>query len=408
MSKGNMLLGHARGKVGSLVFSRNNGKQIVRAKAEVVANPQTDAQMIQRIFLNTIAQAYSNMSAIVDHSFEGVKKGQPSMSFFMQKNLKNLRERVSAQLAAGASREEIFSFTPIGTAILVPNNYLISKGTLPKVAVLDDNADASMKVTLSANTYAAMLADYGLERGDQLTFMAITGNSADDAAVSFCRVILDPRNADGTAADLSSALVADGAINLPSERNEGTFVTLTYADGHLSFGFGSTYMLASAVIVSRKANDGTWKRSTAYMTANESSAEVVYNLEYCLQMLKEGGISTMSNRYLNNAGTGSISSGTAPTEMVNVTATVGAGGGGTVSGGGSVPAGRPVTLTATPNEGKIVDNWRIDDEIVQQGGNTYTFTPTEDTDVVVIIGDPLPNGNSGDELPGGGGASDNG
>ena len=71
MSKGNMLLGHARGKVGSLVFSRANGKQIVRSRAEVVKNPRTEQQMVQRIMLNTIAQAYSQMKAITDHSFQG-------------------------------------------------------------------------------------------------------------------------------------------------------------------------------------------------------------------------------------------------------------------------------------------------------------------------------------------------
>lgn len=319
MAKGNMLLGQSRGKVGSLVFARQDGKQIVRARAEVVKNPQTKAQMIQRIFLNTIAQAYSHMSVITDHSFEGIPKGQKSMSFFMQKNLKALRERVSSEINAGAFDYEIFSFSPIGTSIFVPNNYLVSKGTLPSIAVLDNNADATMKIALSENTYAALISDYGLQRGDQITFVAMTGNSADTASLSFCRVILDPKTAEGADAPLSTPLIADGAINLPSPRNEGVFTSISFATNSLVFGFGSSYMMASAVIVSRKGEGDVWKRSTAYMKLNGSSAELTYDLETALNMLQNGGIGTLSTRYLNNAGTGALA---------NTGGTGGGGGGG--------------------------------------------------------------------------------
>lgn len=391
MSKGNMLLGHARGKVGSLVFSRANGKQIVRAKAEVVANPQTEAQMIQRIFLNTISQAYSGMSEIVDHSFEGVKAGQASMSFFMQKNLKRLRERVSAEIAGGAFNSEIFSFSPIGTSLLVPNDYLISKGTLPVVQVQDNNADDSMKVALSANTYAAIIADYGLQRGDQLTFVAMTGNSADDAVVSFCRVILDPRNADGTEAPLTSEFITNGAINLPSERNEGQFVTISFAGGALAFGFGSTYMLASAVIVSRKNEAGDWKRSTAYMTANESSAELKYNLQYCLDALAEGAFGTLNNRYLNNAGASRLAQD-GSVERVTISVTVDPANAGTVTGAGTYRVGDQVTLVAGPAQGGAAwGGWK------KQGASayistdqSYTFTAAEDLNLVAAY-DGIPD-----------------
>ena len=109
MSKGNMLLGHARGKVGSLVFSRANGKQIVRAKADVVANPQTEAQVIQRIMLNTVAQAYSKMASICDHSFQGVQKGAKSMSYFMKVNLNKLRQvNVSIDVPSLKAGDEVF------------------------------------------------------------------------------------------------------------------------------------------------------------------------------------------------------------------------------------------------------------------------------------------------------------
>lgn len=304
MSKGNMLLGHARGKVGSLVFSRSNGKQIVRAKADVVKNPQTEAQMIQRIFLNTIAQAYSAMQPIVDHSFEGLQKGQPCMSYFMKKNLKALRERVAQELASGAFKDEIFEFSPLGTDILVPNNYIISKGTLPKVAVVDAAADGYMAFALDTNTYQGVLDKYGLQRGDQLTFCVMQKNGSGEAEFKFARVILDPREAGGGEAPLSTAFVTGGAITKPNDRNEGSFTTLQFNSDKVEFGFDASYCIAAAIIVSRKNEDDSWLRSSAQMTANESSSERTYSLQYCLDAIEQGGIQTASTRYLNNAGVG--------------------------------------------------------------------------------------------------------
>lgn len=299
-----MLLGHARGKVGSLVFSRFNGQQVVRAKADVVKNPQTEAQMIQRIFLNTIAQAYSAMQPIVDHSFEGFQKGQACMSYFMKKNIKALRERVAQELASGSFKYEIFEFSPLGTDIFVPNNYIISKGTLPKVAVVDASADNYMAFALDTNTYQGVLDKYGLQRGDQLTFCVMQKNSNSEAEFKFARVILDPRETGGGEAPLSTVFVTGGAIAKPNDRNEGTFSTLQFNTDKVEFGFDADYCVAAAIIVSRKNEDDTWLRSSAQMTANESSSERTYSLQYCLDAIEQGGIQTASSRYLNNAGVG--------------------------------------------------------------------------------------------------------
>lgn len=302
MSKGNMLLGQARGKVGSLVFSRSNGNQVVRTRAEVVKNPQTQAQMIQRIFMNTISQAYSNMAAIVDHSFQGIEPGQASMNYFTSTNLKALRERVSQAISVGETFDTITSFSPIGTSILVPNGYLMSKGKLPTIPVVQADAEETMGISLSSNTYDAFIQEYGLQRGDQITFVGIFGNTPEDASFSFARIILDPRNPDGTQAEMSSAFVANGGVNLPSPRNEGTLVGLSYIDSKLKFGFGSAFLMGAAVIVSRQNTDGMWMRSKSYMTANDAFTPY-YNLQLALDALQKGGIGVMSPRYLNNAGT---------------------------------------------------------------------------------------------------------
>lgn len=303
-----MLLGHARGKVGSLVFSRSNGKQITRARAEVVKNPQTEAQMIQRIILNTVAQAYSNMSVITDHSFEGVQKGQKSMSYFMQKNMDALRKKIANEIAAGGDLNNVTAFVPVGSNIFAINDFEIAKGTLPQVGIiLNGIASTKAAIALSANTYQAVIDQYGLERGDQLTFVTTQGTTPENTKFYFVRVILDPQDSNGDAASLNSAFIDNGHINLPNPRNEGEFTALEFSTDKVLFGFSSQVLTGAAVIVSRKNNDGTWKRSNATLTTDDSRLAGLFpSMQECLDMMLTGDVQTLSARYLNNAGTGRV------------------------------------------------------------------------------------------------------
>ena len=303
-----MLLGHARGKVGSLVFSRNNGKQIVRSRAEVVKNPQTEKQMVQRIILNTIAQAYSRMSPITDHSFEGIQTGQASMSFFMHRNMDSLRQKVANEIQAGGDFWNVTAFVPVGSNEFAVNDFVIAKGTLPEVkTIMQGIASTKAAVALATNTYQGVLDEYGLNRGDQLTFVCTQGSRPDNTQFYYVRVILDPQNEDGSQADLSSPFITQGAINLPNKRNEGLFGSLEYADGKILYGFNTQLLTSSAVIVSREKTDGTWARSNAtLLTSDDRLAGFFKSLGECLEMLQSGGVNTLSSRYLNNAGVGRL------------------------------------------------------------------------------------------------------
>lgn len=317
MSKGNMLLGHARGKVGDLVFSRSNGQQVVRARAAVVKNPQTEAQMIQRIFLNTISQSYSNMVQIVDHSYEGVQKGQKTMEMFLSRNLKNLRTKVQQAVGTGSLYSEIFEFSPIASNFFAVNDYEIAKGTLPEIQVSSASDDAKMSMVAPENTYKSILEHYGLNRGDQLTFVAIVSNGNGRRVFKFARVILDPVNADGSEADITSEFITNGTINLPNGRNEGEFTTIEQTEGKILFSFTPYYQHAAAVIVSRRRSDGEWLRSNATLTQNEDSAELTYSLQQALEMLKSGALDSINSQYLNNAGTGAVpNQGTTPVSVI--------------------------------------------------------------------------------------------
>ena len=308
MSKGNMLLGHARGKVGDLVFSRVNGQQVTRARAAVVKNPQTEAQMIQRILLNTIIQAYSRMSTICDHSFEGVPTGQKSMSAFMTKNLSFIRSYVAEKKADGEEFSTIYAFAPVGTNLFTMNPYIVSTGSLPQVDLVSVSALNGATVAIAAAgskpTYQEVIDALGLQRGDQLTFIGQLAFSDSRAAFKFARVILDPRDAAGNELDLSVPFLdANNAINYPSPRNEGDEITFTYGTGNLTFTLAANSQFGAAVIVSRQKTDGTWLRSNAQITLDPSAQIVVrsYSMQDALDAIANGGLDLMSERYLNNA-----------------------------------------------------------------------------------------------------------
>lgn len=303
-----MLLGHARGKVGDLVFSRVNGQQVTRARAAVVKNPQTEAQMIQRILLNTVIQAYSRMSEICDHSFEGVPVGQPSMSVFMKRNLAMLRQHISdAVNIEGRTFDDIYAFSPIGSNEFAVNPLILSSGSLPTVNLTNvdvfDGASFAVTAAGATLTYNDVITSLGLNRGDQLTFISQQGWTDRRAAFNYARVILDPRDSEGNALPLDTAFLDGTAINMPNPRNEGVQLEYTFAAGSFTFQMSDRSQWGAAVIVSRQKTDGTWLRSNASLTL-DSAFQLVINarsLQECLDLFAAGSIDVENPMYLNNA-----------------------------------------------------------------------------------------------------------
>lgn len=282
-----------------------NGQTIIR---EIVTpkNPQTQGQMIQRIIMKTVMTAYSRMKEITDHSFEGISPGQATMSEFMRINLNAIREGVAVEIANGRGLDDIYAFTPLKSETLAPNAYIVSKGSLPQVIAVANTIpgySASIE-NISGNTYGDVINSLGLQRGDQLTFISIQGTDPQDAQFFYARVILDPRNADGTEAPLTTEFINDSAIVRPNPRNEGAFNTLTYDAGtsKITFGFNRRPMLDAGVIVSRRDISGSWLRSDCTLSFTNANVVMFKTLGECLSMLESEDIQTAGNRYLNQAG----------------------------------------------------------------------------------------------------------
>jgi hypothetical protein len=347
MSKVGFWLKGSTGKLaGTTLYKGANGETIQR---EIVSpsNPKTVGQNVQRVVISTVGAAYSLMKAICDHSFEGTKKGQETMSLFMSENIQKCRAAIEEMQSQGVAFLNMYSFVPVGMKhAFAPNQYLVAMGSLPRVTTtwVEDSESNINYPTIAAlankTTYGDVINALGLKRGDQLTFCTIKqGASIQESEFNFARVILDPTDPETfLPLTLDTAFLDEnGKVNKPSVRNEGNFSFAAVAAG-LRYWYEDMYTteedaVAGFVIVSRKEGD-TWKRSTTYVSyPGETSG--TYNMQECLDMIGNGAqhqIYTGSDQYLNNAGQGSGSgSNTNPTNPTN--------GGGSNSGGSNSGSG---------------------------------------------------------------------
>lgn len=315
MAKSGFWLNGAKGKLAGATIYTSDGETVMRQIKGSIKNPKTKAQMIQRVIAKTTMSQYAFMKGICDHSFQGLTAGKKCMAKFASLNNKLLRTRAKEAQDAGQTLAEVYNYIPCKSAKYVPASVIISEGELPRIyTTINVEGDfAQVDMTDVENTYAGVAVKLGLQRGDQLTFVTVEKNSIGNYAFKVCRVILDPRNEDGTAAPMSSAFEVDNKINLPSFRNEGEFADMSFAEGKLGFTVGGFDIAAAGVIASRE-EDGDWKRSTCVLVTNDTIiGDDLCSLEDAVRISVEGTpIYTDSSRYLNNAGVGGPQSEDAP------------------------------------------------------------------------------------------------
>ena len=328
MAKDNLFLGTARGSVGDVVFSRLNGVQVARVRNRSPRNPQSPAQMVQRIIMSTVGKAYSFMSEICNHSFEGFETGQLSQRKFMEVNVGLLRDKVAEVLAYPVEEvvrsSEAYNFSFKNDYAPVVNSYMLSAGSLPSIT-LASNPSGYLncisfdpgELTSAAITYADFIALTGLQRGDQLTFIQASHDGSKQGhdrdiltGFRFARVILEP--SDG---DMSSLLFDGEKINKPNVRNSGSvrsiYIHSSEAVKGLIFVLADIapadsqteldkQMAGSAVILSRQSG-GRWLRSTQFLQLNYTSGQSVLKSSTLGLAYDTYRLGSASDLYLNQA-----------------------------------------------------------------------------------------------------------
>ena len=176
MATGNLFLGQARGKVGSVVFSKLGAKQITRVHNATPKNPKTDMQTIQRAIAATTMYAYSYLQEVCNHSFEGSAYGAASQQLFLKLNMDRLRR----QYATDHTKGNTMCFSKKASGYAVPNSYIISKGSITNTPVGLSYSDDTSKFYFDAPILtegikpSEWLQKLGLKKyRDQITFLAM-------------------------------------------------------------------------------------------------------------------------------------------------------------------------------------------------------------------------------------------
>lgn len=170
MSKGNVFMGMARGKVGDVVLTRLAGEQVARARNRAPKNPKTTKQMAQRAALATCVEFYTRgVKNLFKFAFESKKPSESDYNAFVRANIGIIPVQSHKSLAENAS-----VFGPV----------IMSQGSLtePAFSFDGDFVNGALNcaplpagaATLTIAQLSKAIADYnGLLDGDIITLVAI-------------------------------------------------------------------------------------------------------------------------------------------------------------------------------------------------------------------------------------------
>lgn len=282
---------YIRGKIGADVYSiGKDGKgakqQVVRSLAEVVSNPQTALQMKGRMIMSTVMQAVSGLSQIIDHSFDGLPAGQPSISEFISRNY----ALIKADVEAHPSANNDFGLNKFQEKGIRGGAYIIANGKATLIPFTVQDSIYSLAITASAQSANASVQDMlnlmGLTVNDKFTIVWVGEAVGGGRTVAYVRFGFK-ENLDLTAkiATLGVANIFDIESNV--EYALGSYVS--YTSGTLSIQ-SPISTNSSGCITSKKTANG-WEHSKTVLT-NDGS--VSYTADVALPTYPVG-----SQRFLN-------------------------------------------------------------------------------------------------------------
>ena len=374
MKLNNFLKG-AEGRYADLTIFQSHGDTIAR---QVVTphNPRTDAQTLQRVLMLVVSKVYILLKVICNHSFENYSAGFECMNIFKKLNLNYLRERAASLQQSGQSLRQFYQFAPLQSNKVTPFAAIISQGHLPEITVaISAEGGHVAYVNSPGRTYADFVNAWGLQRGDQVTWVTVQKQDGNYNA-DYARIILNPRNADGSGAPMTTEIVnSQGEFPCSNWKNQLNFSTFEFDTDHFNFVLGrGGIVVAAGIIISRKDKSGNWFRSNCQLVLNEAGfgSDLCSLAEAVEKSYTTSDIDMESEFYLNNASLG----GTGTTGDV----TPSGGGGGvepgqpsyntsaTINGvsqsiaGGSVTATAPVTSVAVSgtNLGDVAFTAKVD------------------------------------------------
>lgn len=276
MAKGNLFLGTGINSVGDVTLMRRNGAQVARVRVRQIANPKSDGQATQRMYVAAVPKFYSPLSVALEKSWEGKNK-QDSYSAFLKENISILK-------TAGYAIPKGTGFYPIPAKV--------SHGTLATAEVSQDDASVTYSIALGQAGVAtmgalseALINKYGLKDGDQVTFIGVLQIGSNDPyyVPIYERWFLDSTSTDPV-------------------QDMGQFV-LSINGSSLLIGGPDDNIASFGCIFSRYEN-GLWRRSTSRMLVNGSlyaAAVSTAQRQSARETYQDQATTPVSNVYLNGS-----------------------------------------------------------------------------------------------------------
>lgn len=250
-----------RGRIGSDVYSigkdgKGSRQQVVRSLAEQVANPRSQAQMAGRMIMSTVMQTVSALKPIIDHSFDGFAKGQPSISEFIRRNYALVKADALAHPASG----NYFGLNKYQEKGAKGGRYVVSNGTvIVPAAVTFDDTSIGIQLTADTLTVGGLKAALGLSADGYLTYVWI----GSDGKGHYLRAKVDTSLADST------AITADNVASLFTVECDFEYEIGLVTNKITLYNTGDLTANSYGGIVSEKI-DGAWQHSSCVLTGSAS------------------------------------------------------------------------------------------------------------------------------------------
>lgn len=177
-----------RGRIGSDVYSvgkdgMGKKQQVVRSLAVQVDNPRTQNQMFGRMVMSTVMQAVSALSPIIDHSFDGVAKGQPSISEFIRRNYALVKADAIAHPSLGNNDFGLNKYQEKGIRC---GAWVVSDGSVViPAAITKISAGIQIALTAGTLTVGGLKAAMGSIADGYLTYIGIKAGGGSARYVRF-------------------------------------------------------------------------------------------------------------------------------------------------------------------------------------------------------------------------------
>lgn len=270
MAKGNAFIGLVTGKIGDTVGYRitNSADKVTqgwRPYIATVANPQTEAQSIQRLKMAPAVNFYRALGTILNNAWQGQKYGTQSRNYFM---------------SLAMSQTTGIPFIVKGDKRFYPGEYQVSQGSLARqsVTAIADNLLTTSLIspgvtgTWGEFSQGLINRNFGIKNGDKLTFIFVGTNSVGEYLPAYSYVILDTTNNTAAAAviassNLSFAGAADAALQVGVINAVTDIVAGAVILSRLDTSTGTTWLRSNSTMFVTEAYKELWMGTTAYQAA---------------------------------------------------------------------------------------------------------------------------------------------